>query len=179
MKPILNSILLLTILFLPFFGKAQKEDREQRFNFDYAARRVVTGLDSSGVDTILTAYYHYDNGIGTRATKLILWQEGGECFAQALCIRKKGRYKEIGPEKLSSDSIFEFFFSHRVDTVTSHPRVDYWLSHNYGYSIDFKYGTGKYTAYLRDENRAAHPTHPKSQWIALIDRVGSRCYRKR
>lgn len=38
---------------------------------DYAAEKIINDLDSLGIYTILTAFYHLDNGKGINATKII------------------------------------------------------------------------------------------------------------
>ena len=172
-----NHIILIFITcFISISGHSQNNNKKYWFQMDYAAEKIINDLDSLGIDTILTSFYHLDNGRGSNATKIIFWKKNGETFVNAVRLKKIDKFKVFGQSKLPSDSIFQFFFDNRLDTVTSNPKSELSISHNFGYSVDFKYGSSKYNLYLRNEKRSYDPTHLKSMWIEMIDRVGRKYY---
>ena len=66
-----NHIILIFITcFISISGHSQNNNKKYWFQMDYAAEKIINDLDSLGIDTILTSFYHLDNGRGSNATKI-------------------------------------------------------------------------------------------------------------
>ncbi|MEX0362553.1 MAG: hypothetical protein AB3N10_16375 [Allomuricauda sp.] len=96
MKSYIQNLTFCLFAFL-FTGSihAQMEKPQYSFKMDEIAAEFETELRKRKVDTVLQAYYFFDNGRGNKATKIFFWTENGENYVKAIRLAKNNGYKEF------------------------------------------------------------------------------------
>lgn len=141
------------------------------FKMDYAAEQFFNKLKDNNVDTIISAFYCFNNGRGRNASKIFIWKKEGRILMKVIKIKKKDKFKEFKEEEISTDSIFTYYLINRIDTVSSQPKELYRLSHDYCYYIDILIDTSKSRCSVCNFERITDLTHPKSIWVEMIDNL--------
>ena len=148
----------------------QKEKPKYIFKMDEVSAEFESELKAKKVDTILQAFYHFDNGRGNKATKIFFWTKNGNSYVKAITTKKNNRYKEFNINDCPEfNDILDFFSKNESKIKSSEPKSKLWISHNYGYSITLELNSSEYNTYLRDEKRLYDKEHYKSKWVSLID----------
>ena len=149
----------------------QREEPKYTFKMDEVAAEFEAGLAKKKVDTILQAYYLFDNGRGDKATKLYFWTENGKNHVKAIGFRKKNKAKEFESKDCPEfNKILDFYFKNLKDIVGPVPEPSITLSHNYGFYIKLEINQTEFKTYLRDESRVENK-HARVQWINMIAEI--------
>ncbi|WP_452227638.1 hypothetical protein [Lacinutrix sp. MEBiC02404] len=160
----------LTFVFNLSFG--QSELKKFDFEMDKAIYDFRAELTLKKVDTLLQAYYTFDNGRGNNATHLFFWRKNGKDSIKVIKTKKKNKFKEFPIKECSEfTNILDFYFNNETDIKATEPTSKMWFSHNYGYFIKLNLNNSEYKTYLRNEKRFDDKEHLKSQWINLIDNI--------
>lgn len=161
-------------LFLLLFSSAtygQREKPKYSFKMDEIAAEFESGLRKRKIDTILAAFYFFDNGRGDKATKLLFWTEKGKNYVKAIRTAKNKGFKEFEIKECPEfESILEFYFTNIKDIISSVPKASLSTSHNYGYYIELNINRTEFKTYLRNERRT-DLTHSRVKWINMIDQI--------
>ena len=146
---------------------------------DEVSAEFESELKAKKVDTILQAFYHFDNGRGNKATKIFFWTKDGNSYVKAIRTEKNNRYKEFDIKDCPEfNKILDFYSKNESEIKSTEPKSELWISHNYGYSVILDLNDSEYKTYLRDEKRIDDKGHMKSQWISLIDNISQQFIKK-
>jgi len=170
---------LVLLIMTSIYSFGQTQQKEFSFKMDKAITEFESALKIQKVDTILRAYYHFDNGRGNNATYLFLWKKNGKNYLKAIKYKKRNRYKEFPIEECSElTNILEFYLKNKTEIKATEPKSKMWMSHNYGYFIKLNLNETEYKTYLRNEKRFDNKEHFKSQWVNLIDKIAEKYIKK-
>lgn len=165
-----STILIVICSFYNTYGQHNK--KEYTFEMDRVIAEFKSELRKQKVDTVLQAFYLYDNGRGDKATDLLFWTKNGKHYVKAIKTAKKNSFKEFPIKECPEfKEILDFYFDNIKAIIGSKPKSKMWLSHNYGYSINLKINRTEFKTYLRDEKRMYDKEHFRSKWIHLIDQI--------
>ncbi len=166
-----SSLLILLMTFSYCTYGQQTEKSEYVFKMDEIAAKFEANLKEKKVDTLMQAYYFFDNGRGAKATKLFFWTHDGKSYVKAIRNNKTKKAKEFDLKECPQfPNIVDYYFKNSKAMFSSLPKPSILVSHNYGYIIDMKISDSEYQAYLRDEKRINNK-HPLSEWINMIAEV--------
>lgn len=100
---------------------------------DIRAFQLRDSLQHRGIDSIIV-YRHWSTTNGYNGYGKIIWIDNGKCFQIKIILKTANELKEILQTKifkLSSDSVFTFFFYNQIDTITANPtKQDIKMSHD-------------------------------------------------
>tara|TARA_R110000751_G_scaffold307405_1_gene428572 strand:+ start:63 stop:614 length:552 start_codon:yes stop_codon:yes gene_type:complete len=164
--------IIMTLLFVSY---GQREKPKYAFKMDEIATEFEAGLANKKVDTIMQAYYLYDNGRGDKATNLYFWTENGKHQVKAIGFGKKNKAKDFESKECPEFAkILDFYFKNIETIVQSVPEqtpgVTLSLVHNYVFFIKLKMNQTEFKTFLRDDRRIKN-THPRAEWINMIAEV--------
>ena len=160
------------IISLSFVSHGQREKPKYTFKMDEVTAEFEAGLAKKKVDTIMQAYYLYDNGRGNKATNLYFWTENGKHQVKVIGFGKKNKAKNFDPKECPEFAeILDFYFKNIETIVQSvpeqNPGATLSLVHNYGFFIKLKMNQTEFKTFLRDDRRIKN-THPRAEWINMI-----------
>ena len=138
---------------------------------DEVAAEFEATLAKKKVDTILKAYYLYDNGRGDKATNLYFWTENGKNYVKAIGFGKKTKAKEFESKECPEFSkILNYYFENieKISSPISKPSLS--VSHSYGYFVKLKINRTEFKTYLR-KDRLIDNNHGLVEWIKMIAEV--------
>lgn len=127
--------------------------------------------DSLGIDTILLCKYIFDNGSLPGEKAFVLWHHNGRDSLKAFFNNSNHLPTENKIIPFEWSNVYIYYFSNRIDTVTTDPKPSFWMSHSMGYSVQFYSPTTNYFCsrlqdyYWRDDKS----NHPKSKLWKMID----------
>lgn len=171
MKNLKKFSVLVIINCFAFVALGQDEKKEFTFKMDSVIAEFLSQLSQQKVDTILHAYYYFDNGRGDKATFLSLWTKNGKHYVNAIKTAKTNSFIEFPTKECSEfSSILNFYFENYKEIVKTRPESN-WISHNYGYTIILRINETEFKTYLRDEKRFGDKEHFRSKWINMIDKI--------
>ncbi|GMN06786.1 hypothetical protein MTsPCn5_21750 [Croceitalea sp. MTPC5] len=160
-------IILLTGLFLSGVH-AQDEKPEYDFDMDAVSAKLESDLVRQKVDTILQAYYFFDNGRGEKATDIHFWTKDGKSFVKAIGFGKKEKAKVFETKNCPEFmDILDFYFNNIKEIIGSEPKPSMIVSHNYGFYVLLKINGTEFKTYLRNESWMEND-HPRAEWIQMI-----------
>jgi hypothetical protein len=163
-----KSIILILLVTFNYFSYGQIEKPKYDFKMDEVSASFESELAKKKVDTIMQAFYLFDNGRGDKATNLYFWTKNGEHFVKAIRIAKKNGVKEFDIKECPEfNEILDFYFNNIKGIVNSVPKPSMGISHNYGYYIKLKINQTEFKTYLRNESRIENE-HPRAEWINMI-----------
>ena len=167
-----NKIHLFFSAFVSIISFGQIEQKTFDFKMDKAIAEFRTELTNKNVDTLLQAYYTFDNGRGNNATHLFLWKKNGTEYLKVIKYKKNNKFKEFPINECPElTNILDFYFKNETEIKTTDPKSKLWISHNYGYYLKLNLNDSEYKTYLRNEKRFDDKENLKSQWITLIDKL--------
>ena len=167
-----NKVLFYFLVFVSIISFGQTEQKSFDFKMDKKIADFRTELTTKKVDTLLQAYYFFDNGRGNKATYLFLWQKCGKEFLKVIKYKKNNKFTEFPiTECPELKNILAFYLENEAEIKTIEPKSKLWMSHNYGYSVRLNINGSEYKTYLRNEKRFDDKENLKSQWITLIDKI--------
>ncbi|MDF4204403.1 hypothetical protein PXD56_15620 [Maribacter sp. SA7] len=160
---------------LSFVSNGQREKPKYTFKMDEVAAEFEAELTKKKVDTIMQAYYLYDNGRGDKATNLYFWTKNGKHQVKAIGFGKKNKAKDFEAKACPEfEKILDFYFQNIEAIFQSVPEqtpgATLSLVHNYGFLIKLKMNQTEFKTFLRDERRIKN-THPRAEWINMIAEV--------
>lgn len=128
---------------------------------------TIRDLKDSGVDSIMTCLYDYDNGRVSRAVHYILWTKSGKEKIRVIrgcdCITVK--------DSLLSGQVtalFRFYTTKKVDEAEGY--LPSRSSHDMGYSVKNYLSTKKYSRFrVKDDVR--HFNDPKVAFVNEFDKL--------
>ena len=161
---------LLTLLFVLLLKPAHAQREAPRFTskMDSITAEVKRKLSSQRIDTLMEAYYAFDNGRGDRTTNLFFWTKNGKSYMKVIGHGKKERdfiYEE--KECPEFEEIINYYLNNIRSIVGSEPEPSLILSHNYGFYIFLKINGTEFKTGLRNESWMDND-HPRAKWIQLI-----------
>lgn len=155
--------------FCSIYGQTEKP--KYNFKMDEIAAEFESELARKKVDTVMFAYYTFDNGRGADATQLYFWTKNGKDYVKAIRNDKKKKAKEFEIKNCPQFSkILAFYFTNIEEILGSVPEPSMMISHNYGYFIKLDINDTEFKTYLREESRIGNK-HCRSEWINMIAEV--------
>ncbi len=138
--------------------------------------RVITEFESElrrqKVDTILQAYYLFDNGRGKNATNMFFWTKNGFSFIKAIKYSSEQDYIEFPIKECPEfNNILSYYFDNIKGITGSAPKSEKIISHNYGYYVELDINDTYFRTYLRNEKVEDDRKHPRSMWILKIHEI--------
>jgi hypothetical protein len=147
------------------------EKPEYDFDMDLVSAKLKSELAQKKVDTILQAYYLFDNGRGEKATDIHFWTKDGKSFVKAVGFGKKDKAKVFETKTCPEfTEILDFYFKNIEKIVGSSPKPSMYLSHNYGFYIKLEINGTEFKTYLRNESWIDNE-HPRAEWIQMIAEI--------
>lgn len=137
-------------------------------NIDKVSEIFACDLTTKGIDTVMLCKYLFDNGSLPIEKAFVLWLDNGNGFVKAFFNNSKHQPTENKTIPFHSALLINHFFSNRLDTVTSEPKSELWISHSLGYSIQVYTKNSFFRERLTDVIIRQDKTHPKSVWWILI-----------
>ncbi len=137
-------------------------------NIDKVSEIFACDLTSKGVDTVMLCKYIFDNGSSPIEKAFVLWLENGQGFVKAFFNNSKHQPTENKTISFDTRPLIDFFFSNRLDTVTTEPKAEVWISHSMGYSIQLQVPSLFFRQRLTDIIIRQDKTHPKAIWWNII-----------
>lgn len=129
-------------------------------------------LRKKKVDTILEAFYRFDNGRGDQATYLFFWTENNLHFMKAIRYKTRKKIKDFPIKDCPQfEHILDFYFENIKDIVGVKLKETGYMSHNYGYYTRLTINQVEFKSWLRNEKRYGDPEHYRSKWISMIDKI--------
>jgi hypothetical protein len=110
----------------------------------------------------------FDNGALAIEKAFILWQQGGKGFVKAFFNNADFKPTENKIISFDAAALIDYFFTHRIDTITTEPQSEIWISHSLGYSIQLYTPNSFYRDRLTDFIIRQDKVHPKSVWWNMI-----------
>ncbi|ACU60368.1 hypothetical protein [Chitinophaga pinensis] len=137
-------------------------------NIDKQSEDFACSLIKKGIDTIMLCKYIFDNGSLPGEKGFILWIDNGQGYVKSYF--NNASHEPTNNKAMSFDSrdLIDYFFINRLDTVTSTPKSEIWISHSLGYSIQLYVPGFFYRERLTDFIIKQDTTHPKSIWWNMI-----------
>ena len=143
--------------------------RTGRTNLDKQSEAFACNLRETGVDTVLLCKYIFDKGSLPQEKAFVLWLQEGRGYIKSFFNNERRQPTENTIVAFDAQSLINYFFEHRIDTVTTKPADDkYLISHNMGYSIQLHTNTIFFREQYQDLTIASDPQHPKSVWWKMI-----------
>jgi hypothetical protein len=137
-------------------------------NLDKMAESFACDLVAKGIDTVLLCKHMFDNGALAIEKAFILWQQGGKGFVKAFFNNADFKPTENKIISFDAAALIDYFFTHRIDTITTEPQSEIWISHSLGYSIQLYTPNSFYRDRLTDFIIRQDKVHPKSVWWNMI-----------
>jgi hypothetical protein len=137
-------------------------------NIDKVSESFACDLASKGIDTVMLCKYMFDNGSSPLEKAFILWLDNGNGFLKAFFNNSKHRPTENKVIAFNAGPLINYFFANKLDSVTSEPKTDFWISHSMGYSIQLYTPALFYRHRLVDYLIRNDKNHPKAKWWNLI-----------
>ncbi len=138
---------------------------------DEVAAKFEAGLAKKKVDTIMQAFYFFDNGRGADATKLIFWTEQGKSYVKAIKNAKNNGVKEFDSKECPEFSkMLDYYFENIKDMSSPISKPTLSVSHSYGYLVKLEINRTEFKTYLRNERLVAE-NHALVEWIKMIANV--------
>ncbi|WP_218155320.1 hypothetical protein [Chitinophaga sp. YR627] len=137
-------------------------------NIDKQSEDFACSLIEKEIDTVMLCKYIFDNGSLPGEKGFVLWVDNGHGYVKSYF--NNSRHEPTSNEVISFDSkeLIDYFFINRLDTVTSDPKSEIWISHSLGYSIQLYAPDFFYRERLTDFAIRQDITHPKSIWWNMI-----------
>ena len=137
-------------------------------NIDKVSETFACDLTTKGIDTVLLCKYIFDNGSLPIEKAFVLWLDKGHGFAKAFFNNPKHQPTENKIISFNSRLLIDYFFVNKIDTMTSDPKSDMWISHSLGYSLQLYTPNTFFRERLTDFTIRQDKTHPKSIWWNMI-----------
>lgn len=154
-----------------FVSFGQREKPKYTFKMDQVSAEFESELSRKKVDTIMQAFYLFDNGRGADATKLFFWTEQGKSFVKAIKNAKKNGVKEFDSKECPEFSkMLDYYFENIKDISSPISKPTLSVSHSYGYLVKLEINRTEFKTYLRNE-RLVDNNHALVEWITMIAKV--------
>ena len=137
-------------------------------NIDKQSEEFACDLIVKAVDTVMLCKYIFDNGSLPIEKAFIVWLDNGHGYAKAFFNNPKHQPTQNKTIPFDSKTLINYFFVNRIDTVTSEPKSEMWISHSMGYSIQLYTPGSFYRERLTDFLIRQDKTHPKARWWNMI-----------
>ena len=152
-------------------------DRQSSHPVDIRALHLRDSLRQTGVDTIIV-YRHWLETNGFNGYGKVIWLDKGQCLQYKIEFENSSGNYGIGQVKLSklkSDSLFTFFFSNHIDTVTNNPtKQEMQMSHDAEHYVEVSYKTKSYCYLISGLLVQFNPDNLRANFANLLsDNKGS------
>jgi hypothetical protein len=137
-------------------------------NIDRISASFACDLASKGIDTVMLCKYIFDNGSLPIEKCFILWLDNGQGYIKSFFNNARHLPTEQTTSPFQAKPLIDYFFVNRLDTVTTEPKSESWISHSLGYSIELQTPILFYRQRITDFAIRQDPTHPKSIWWNMI-----------
>jgi hypothetical protein len=137
-------------------------------NIDKISEIFACDLTSKSIDTVMLCKYIFDNGSLPIEKAFVLWLKNGQGFAKAFFNNPKHQPTENKTISFDTRPLIEYFFLNRLDTVTTEPNSEVWISHSMGYSIQLQVPSLFFRQRLTDFIIGQDKAHPKAIWWNMI-----------
>lgn len=137
-------------------------------NIDKVSETFACDLSSKGVDTIMLCKYIFDNGALPIEKAFVLWLKNGKGYVKSFFNNSKHKPTENKIIPFDTRPLINYFFFNRLDTVTTNPNPEIWISHSMGYSIQLQVPSLFFRQRLTDFITRQDKTHPKAVWWNMI-----------
>lgn len=127
-------------------------------------------LTSKGVDTVMLCKYISDNSLLPIEKAFVLWLKNGQGFVKAFFNNPKHQPTENNIIAFDSRPLIDYFFLNRLDTVTTEPNTEVWISHSIGYNIQLQVPSLFFRQRLADFIIRQDERHPKAIWWNIISK---------
>jgi hypothetical protein len=137
-------------------------------NIDKISEIFACNLTSKGIDTVMLCKYIFDNGSLPIEKAFVIWSKNGQGFVKAFFNNPKHKPTENKTISFNTKALIGYFFLNRLDTVTTEPNAEVWISHSLGYSIQLQVPSFFFRQRLTDFLIRQDKTHPKAMWWRMI-----------
>lgn len=137
-------------------------------NIDKQSEEFACNLIVKGIDTVMLCKYIFDNGSLPIEKAFILWHDNGQGYVKSFFNNPKHQPSQNKTIPFDSKTLINYFFVNRIDTVTSEPKSEMWISHSLGYSVQLYTPNHFYRERLTDFIFRQDKTHPKAVWWNMI-----------
>jgi hypothetical protein len=137
-------------------------------NIDKVSETFACNLISKGIDTVLLCKHIFDNGSLPIEKAFILWTDKGKGYLKSFFNNPQHSPTENEIVLFESESLINYFFENRIDTVKTKPKSDIMISHSMGYSVQLYTPNYFYRERLTDFLIGQDKEHIKSVWWNLI-----------
>jgi hypothetical protein len=123
----------------PSLGQVSICDNIESFHpVDIRALQLRDSLQKAGVDTIIV-YRHWLVTNGFNGYGKVLWLNKGQCYQYKIKLENYDTQK-IYHLEVKSDSLFNYFFDHQIDTITTNPtKQNVKMSHDSQHYVEVSY----------------------------------------
>jgi len=137
-------------------------------HIDRQSEEFACDLVAKGIDTVMLCKYIFDNGSLPVERAFVLWLDNGLGYVKSFFNNQKHQPTQNKTSLFDSRTLINYFFINRIDTVTSEPKSEVWISHSLGYSIQLYAPDLFYRERLTDFIIRQDKTHPKAAWWNMI-----------
>ncbi|WP_299316771.1 hypothetical protein [uncultured Maribacter sp.] len=171
MKNSVQHLIFLVLFVASFVTYGQRKKPKYTFKIDEVAAEFEAQLAEKKIDTVMQAYYLFDNGRGHDSTKLFFWTEEAKSYVKAIKNDNKNSVKEFDRKECSEFSkILVYYFEKIKDISSPISKPTLSISHSYGYFIKLEINKTVFKTYLRNE-RLFDNDHALAKWISMIAEV--------
>lgn len=143
------------------------KDNLSTYPIDYQLLLIRDSLKEKRIDTIII-YRHWPQSKDLDGYGKVIWKEKGNVY-QCKLILENQVFKSIIFSKLSSDSIFNFFFLHKIDTISKNPtKTIIKVERDALHFVDVTYYGNDYCFVITGFYINQNPENLRSQFIKLL-----------
>jgi hypothetical protein len=145
---------------------------------DIKEMKLADSLKSVGVDSFLF-YRHWLGMNGFNGYGKLIWKQYGNVYQYQIDFKNDINdygIKSVTLSKLRDDSIFVYYFTNRLDTITTNPqkRPISWIDHDSEHFVYLSVANKVYCFTLLGELLWNNPEHFRSQFIFRLIKKNNR-----
>jgi hypothetical protein len=145
-------------------------DKQSSHPIDIRAFQLRDSILQTGIDTIIV-YRQWYSANGYNGYGKIIWLDKGQCFQCKITLENNAN-NEIHQTKISkliSDSLFTFFSSNHIDTITTNPtKQEIKMSHDARHFVQVSYKDKTICYIITGLLVQFNPENPRAKFIRML-----------
>lgn len=135
---------------------------------DIVSETFACQLLESGIDTVLLCKNMFDNGSSPYEKAGVFWLKDGKSYLKLFFNNSKHEPTQDSIRESEALKLFDFHIENRIDTITTQPNSDMWISHSMGYVMQLYLPNRYYCERIPDYLLSADTKHIKSIWWNMV-----------
>jgi hypothetical protein len=134
-------------------------------SLDRLSETYACDVAAKGIDTVLLCKH---NGYSLWKKAFVLWMDKGHGYVKAFFNNSNQVPTANDVKEFDVQSLVNFFFANRIDTVKTDPDTKYSVDHAMGYHIELQVPSLFFRKRLNDDVVARDITHVKAAWWRMV-----------